>query len=554
MLFINPVFKWFVLLIRIIAVALLAIILATLLYPIVYYLWDPYNLRRFPAPSIAGITSLWAARLTYTRNRSQVVHEAHQQLGKIIRIQPTHVSFNLKEAVQPIYGHSAPVLKADFYETFSPVDDPSRSIVTAIDREEHARKRRYFAAAFAHKSVVEMEHIVSRKLRALAQQFDRVADGKVPSGFGSSRNDSFINLYRWVNLFTFDVIGTMAFDCDMGFLEAGDDLTWAETEDGKRRYQTRPIAAFHAVSGYDVFWGHFPSLLRLTKHLTSWSPGPKKGAEFNDMVIYHMRRRMQTGRPEEGHRDFFDHVLSNRNGEAINLNFDEMLKEANVLFAAGSDTSATAMTNVLYLLIKNPRVLAKLREEIDPILDAHSEEDGSPVPRFAQVQGLKYLRACLDEAMRDRPPVGMGLPRVVREGGVTIAGQFVKAGVTVSVPTWTLHHDPELFPEPFEYRPERWLGDSGSSSDDGQEHGETGEKETCERQVKENLKYAIPFSLGSRACIGRNLAYFEQYLLIAMVVHRYDFHMEREDFVLGSVERLNTNPGDFWVRVSRRRR
>jgi cytochrome P450 len=504
-------------------VLLSVVLIAVLLYPVAYYFWDPYNLRAFPAPSIAGITSLWAARLTLQRNRSQKIHDAHQRLGKIIRIQPTHVSFNCKEAIQPIYGHSAPVTKSDFYETFTAVDDPTRSIVTARDREEHARKRRYFAAAFAHKSVVEMEPIVQQKLQILAKQMDRFSDGKILSG---SSKSEFINLYRWVNLFTFDVIGQMAFDCEMGLLEAGDDLTNAETEDGKRQYKTRPIAAFHTVSGYDVFWGHFPQLLRFGKALTSWSIGPKKGAEFNEMVIYHMRRRMEKGTPED-HRDFFDHVLVDRRGGVIDLDFDEMLKEANVLFAAGSDTSATAMTNVLYLLIKNPRVMAKLREELDPILDSNS----FPVPTFTQVQGMKYLRACLDEAMRDRPPVGLGLPRQTNPEGVTFAGVYIKGGVTVSVPTWTLHHDPELFPDPFEFKPERWL--------EGADH-------------RENLKYAMPFSLGPRACIGRNLAYFEQYLLVSMLVHRYDFQLERPDFILPSVERLNANPGDFYVKVSRR--
>jgi cytochrome P450 len=449
------------------------------------------------------------------------------RLGRIIRIQPTHVSFNCKEALQTIYGHQSAILKADFYETFSAIDDPSRSIVTAIDRDEHARKRRYFAAAFAHKGVVEMEPIVRAKLAVLARQLNSFSAGGATLG---SSKQGYVNLYRWINLFTFDVIGTMAFDTEMGLLEAGDDLAYAETEDGKKKYETHPISAFHTVSGYDVFWGHFPQALRWGKGFANrWATGSKKGTEFNEMVIYYMRCRMEKGRPAS-HRDFFDHVLVDRKGSPVSLGFEEMLKEANVLFAAGSDTSATAMTNAIYLLIKNPRVMAKLREELDPVLDRNADQ----VPTFAQVQSLKYLRACLDEAMRDRPPVGLGLPRqVMRPEGATIAGQHIKAGVTISVPTWTIHHDPELFPEPFAYRPERWLGEDL-------------------RQDKENLKYAVPFSMGSRACIGRNLAYFEQYLLVAMLVHRYDFEMETPDFELGVVERLNANPGDFFVKVKQR--
>jgi cytochrome P450 len=60
-------------------------------------------------------------------------------------------------------------------------------------------------------------------------------------------------------------------------------------------------------------------------------------------------------------------------------------------------------------------------------------------------------------------------------------------------------------------------------------------------------------SVGPRACIGRNLAYFEQQILVATLIHRYDFEMLSPDFELPVIERLNANPGAFWVKVSRRK-
>lgn len=57
---------------------------------------------------------------------------------------------------------------------------------------------------------------------------------------------------------------------------------------------------------------------------------------------------------------------------------------------------------------------------------------------------------------------------------------------------------------------------------------------------------------GPRGCIGRNLAYFEQQMLIATLVHRYDFEMVAPDYNLPIVERLNANPAQFWIRISRR--
>lgn len=68
-------------------------------------------------------------------------------------------------------------------------------------------------------------------------------------------------------------------------------------------------------------------------------------------------------------------------------------------------------------------------------------------------------------------------------------------------------------------------------------------------QKKKSLTF---YSTGPRACIGRNLAYFEQQILLATLVHRYEFEMLSPDYELPVVERLNANPAQFWVRVSRR--
>lgn len=147
------------------------------------------------------------------------------------------------------------------------------------------------------------------------------------------------------------------------------------------------------------------------------------------------------------------------------------------------------------------------------------------IPSYDQVSTLPYLRACIEEALRMRPPVSIGLPRIVPEGGRIIAGKFVDGGVTVSVPTYTLLRDPEAFDEPQRYNPDRWM--EGDKEKMGKAH--------------------LPFSTGPRACIGRNIAYFEQLLVISTLVHAFDFEFESEDFELETLERFNSNPGEMVV-------
>lgn len=328
----------------------------------------------------------------------------------------------------------------------------------------------------------------------------------------------------YLNLFTFDVISAATFGMDMGFVNQGSDLAVAETRAGKT-YSINAIASFHVNSFYDTFLAHWPSLLRWTKGVTWWHGGNTGGADFTALTTRMIRQRRKNGKPEE-YTDFFHNFLIDRNGKDVGLTLDELEKEAGVLVNAGSDTTATAMTHCLYYILKHPRVLAKLREEIDAVLG-----DQAQAASYEQVKDLKYLRACVDEAMRLRPPTSMGLPRVTPPTGATVAGYEIAGGVTVSVPTYTLHRNPKLFSNPEEYRPERWLDEKEGS--------------VCRQ-------YVIPFSTGPRACTGRNLSYLEQTILMATLVHRYDWRLLSKDFVLPTVERFNANPAEMIVHVSRR--
>lgn len=157
----------------------------------------------------------------------------------------------------------------------------------------------------------------------------------------------------------------------------------------------------------------------------------------------------------------------------------------------------------MHHLLRNPEKLAKLREEIDSSLDPNE-----PITSFIEARHLPYLKACVDENLRLTPSIPYGLPRKTPPEGASIAGQWVAGGVTVSLPAYVAHRDPELFPSPEEFCPERWL----------------------DEKMKDVLPYYIPFSTGSRGCIGRNIAYLELHVLVAALVKRYDLKLEDPSF------------------------
>lgn len=133
----------------------------------------------------------------------------------------------------------------------------------------------------------------------------------------------------------------------------------------------------------------------------------------------------------------------------------------------------------------------RLREEI---LQADAQDPSLSY----NPQNLKYLDAVIREGLRMGMSTPTRLPRIVPKVGWTYAGHYLPAGTMVGCQLYTLHFNPSVFPEPFAFKPERWL--------DGPSAG-------MQRDW-------IPFSLGLRACLARNLAQIELLLAIREVVRQ----------------------------------
>ena len=95
------------------------------------------------------------------------------------------------------------------------------------------------------------------------------------------------------------------------------------------------------------------------------------------------------------------------------------------------------------------------------------------------------------------------LQRVNPDGSLTFHQWVIPAGTPVSMTSVFLHENPAIFPNPHEFRPERWLSHEGVRLE----------------------KYLVPFSRGTRACIGINLAYAEMYLSLATLFRRFNFEL-----------------------------
>ncbi|KAF7165382.1 hypothetical protein CNMCM6106_001572 [Aspergillus hiratsukae] len=495
-------------------IVLLAVAAVALLvgYPIAEYFVDAKNLRRFPAPSVAGLTDLWALRYHWTNTRYKAIHQAHARLGPIVRIQPHHISFTDPRALRDIYGHGSPIMKSNYYDN---VAGEYHDVANATDRADHSRKRRFMSHIFSQKQVLNMEEVINVNLANFVKAMDQ-------------RLGQDIDIRYWFNLFTYDAISSLSFGHSFDFLGQGNDQTLAQNPDGST-YPIRVVKTFHDAVTYASFMGHArPGLSRFIRFFFSAirSSSVKASKDFGAMCLYRATQRIQSGKGDRA--DFLSKLQEPPKAGIEPMPFGELVAETGILLNAGNDTTASGLTNTLWLLAKHPHTLDKLRAELDTLMDRDMIQ-----PDFNMLMAAPYLRACIDESLRLRPPVAIGLPRVTPPEGSTICGEFIPGGVTVSAPILELHRHPSLFSNPDVYNPERWFD---------------------EKELPNLREYVQPFSIGGRACIGRNLAMIELTKVIATVVNRYEVELCNKEEELGMIERFNMNPADCYVRLTPRAR
>ncbi|WP_406510208.1 cytochrome P450 [Streptomyces sp. NBC_00212] len=201
--------------------------------------------------------------------------------------------------------------------------------------------------------------------------------------------------------------------------------------------------------------------------------------------------------PAEERDDLLTRLLAARDEEGRPLSPKEVRNEAVTLWAAGHETTSTALTWAFQLLARAPEARARLAAELRDVLA------GRP-PTIDDYERLTWTQQIVKEAMRLYPPVWL-IPAVAREGA-TLGGARIPAGTIVWCSTWTTHRDPRWFPGPDQFRPERWDADAPD-------------------EVPDHAWY--PFGGGPRTCLGARFAQVEAALVLATLAQR--FHLDLPD-------------------------
>jgi cytochrome P450 len=199
---------------------------------------------------------------------------------------------------------------------------------------------------------------------------------------------------------------------------------------------------------------------------------------------------------------------------------ERISQEAQTLVAAGSATTSYYLKSAVYFILADAEVCKRLQAE----LQEGFPDPSSPPPSYI-LQQLPFLNAVVKETSRMVPGAFTRLGRIAPNEDLKCGEWTIPAGTSISMSTWIQHNDPSIFPDPQMFKPERWMGRDAD----------------CARLER----YLVPFSKGSRACLGINLAQVEIYLTLAILFRRFDlelFETDRSDVELAH---------EFFIPVSR---
>ncbi|GFT91052.1 cytochrome P450 3A31 [Nephila pilipes] len=175
-----------------------------------------------------------------------------------------------------------------------------------------------------------------------------------------------------------------------------------------------------------------------------------------------------------------------------NLSMDELVAQCVIFFIAGYDTTGSTLSFATYLLALNQDIQEKAYQEIAEVLQNTNGE-----LTYEAIQNMKYMDNVMSETLRLFPPA-LRLERVaVADYKLGDTGITIPKGMIVTMPTYAMHRDPEIFPDPEKFNPDRF---------------------TPEERAKRDIYSYLPFGAGPRNCVGMRFALMEVKICLIYVI------------------------------------
>ncbi|KAJ3991848.1 cytochrome P450 [Lentinula boryana] len=390
-----------------------------------------HPLHKYPGPILAALTDWYELYYNIVEGGALIT-----KIDDLHNLHETQLLFNERHAYHDIYTYGSTLVKdPGFYFGF--MAHGPQGLVSTCDPEDAKNRRSLLGPMFSRRAVLELEFTVQLKM-AMA--------------------------YRSI---TTDVITEYCFAESANTLTPGFD---------------HPIQIW--------IQRHFPFLNSLTskapQKLVRWLlPGYKSYVEMKNQYERQIDGLLKNPDSLSGtnHETIYHHLLNPKNQAPLSRK--TLVDEAFTLVGAGSETVGGVCTVGTFYALKNRTIYRKLLEEL---CKAWPDKD-MPMSYLA-LEKLPYLTAFIKEALRFSIGVCHPLPRIVG-ASTEIGGYRIPSGTVVEMSPVFLHMNPDVFPDPYTFNPDRWL--TGSTS--------------------EMVLDLAPFSKGPRIC----LAWCELYLIFGNI-------------------------------------
>jgi cytochrome P450 len=367
------------------------------------------------------------------------------------------------------------------------------SLFASPDENFHAQFRRSVNAAFSMNSLMGLEPLVSEVIEIFLDRTDQLfADTNQSCDFA-----------RWLQYFAFDVVGQITYSRRHGFIEKNEDIDGIITFLARLFSYAAPVGQ---MPWLDLLLLKNPLVRMLDYFGVKIAQFPV--TKFARARVLERRAEIASNKrtaEETGYTDLLSKFLIAQEKRPEFMTDLRVLTMSIGISFAGSDTTAISLAAVFYYLLRNPQCMNKVRQEMkEARADGRIESRPSGIVNWSEAQTLPYLDACIKEAFRLHPAVGLMLERVVPDGGADIAGHFIPGGTIVGCNAWVIHHKEDIFGTRIDdYVPERWLD--------------------CTRDCRKEMEAAMfQFGAGSRTCIGKNISLLEIYKLVPSFLSRFE--------------------------------
>jgi cytochrome P450 len=326
-----------------------------------------------------------------------------------------------------------------------------------IDGDFHRRSRRIMLPTFHH------DHLLA-SVEAIAEETQRALESLSPGGG--------LDLYAWTRRLALRVAMRALFGVD---------------PDGERARSIDAAGLFErALSFYATEY-----ILRIFRG--PWSPWARMQAaarKLDELIYSEIAERRSTGRRG---RDILSLLLDAEDEEGNRLSDLQIRDEVMTLLFAGHDTTTSTVSFMVYELARQPHIAERLQAELDGCCP-----DGRPTAEQLAAGELEQLEMVLDETLRKYPPAWVGPRRAIEP--FEFAGHQIPGRAFVNYASWASHHLPDVFPEPEEFRPERFAPEAKAALPKGA---------------------YVPFGAGSRTCIGMRFGQLEVRTIASLILAHF---------------------------------